>query len=314
MVPVGRITGLFPSRWIFTGWYVGIATPVSAYYRNAYVMAAVLSCLGLAFMGILSFLLIRLSMGKLRSDDENKSKSSFLARMSHEIRTPMNSIMGMTELLLQKDFSSEVNDYLAIISQAGHTLLAIINDILDFSKITSGQFRIEKRTYQLSSLINDTINVIRMRIMEKPLDFLVTVESRIPAQLVGDDLRVRQILINLLNNAIKYTPKGYIALDIRRGAVTGNTMELIISVRDSGIGIKAEDLNRIFSDFTRLDTGKNYHIEGTGLGLAITYTLCQARNLSPNLNRGDMITLLSLPGTPWTVFIFWAKGIPRLNW
>jgi signal transduction histidine kinase/CheY-like chemotaxis protein/HPt (histidine-containing phosphotransfer) domain-containing protein len=263
-------------RRIFTGWYIGVATPVSAYYRTAYLMAAVLSMLGLVFMGILSFLLIRLSMAKLHSEEENKSKSSFLARMSHEIRTPMNSILGMTELLLRKNFSPEVNDYLSVISQAGHTLLSIINDILDFSKITSGQFKIEPRTYRFSSLINDTINMIRMRIMEKPLDFLVAVDSNIPAQLIGDDLRVRQILINLLNNAIKYTPKGYIALDVRRGAVTGNNLELVFSVRDSGIGIKAEDINRIFSDFTRLDMGKNYHVEGTGLGLAITYTLCQA--------------------------------------
>jgi signal transduction histidine kinase/CheY-like chemotaxis protein/HPt (histidine-containing phosphotransfer) domain-containing protein len=263
-------------RRIFTGWYIGIGMPVSSYYHTAYIMAAVLSLLGLAFMSILSFLLIRLSMAKIHSDEENRSKSSFLARMSHEIRTPMNSILGMTELLLRKNFSPEVNDYLSVISQSGHTLLAIINDILDFSKITSGRFKIEPKIYRFSSLVNDTISVIRMRLMEKPLDFLVTVDSSIPAQLIGDDLRIRQILINLLNNAIKYTPKGYIALDIRRGKVTDKKLELIFSVRDSGIGIKAEDLSRIFSDFTRLDMSRNYHIEGTGLGLAITYTLCQA--------------------------------------
>jgi signal transduction histidine kinase/CheY-like chemotaxis protein len=285
-------------RQIFTGWYLGIATPVSGYYRTAYIMAAVLSCLGLVFMGILSFFLIRLSMAKLHSDEENKSKSSFLARMSHEIRTPMNSILGMTELLLRKDFSPEINDYLSVINQAGHTLLAIINDILDFSKITSGQFKIEPRIYRLSSLINDTINVIRMRVMEKPLDFLVTVESHIPAHLVGDDLRIRQILINLLNNAIKYTPRGYIALDIRRGAVNGNRLELILSVRDSGIGIKAEDMNLIFSDFTRLGTDKNYHIEGSGLGLAITHTLCQAMGgsitVESEYGRGSTFTAVIL--------------------
>jgi signal transduction histidine kinase/CheY-like chemotaxis protein/HPt (histidine-containing phosphotransfer) domain-containing protein len=263
-------------RRIFTGWYIGIGMPVSSYYHTAYVMAAVLSFLGLTFMSILSFLLIRLSMAKIHSDEENRSKSSFLARMSHEIRTPMNSILGMTELLLRKNFSPEVNDYLSIISQSGHTLLAIINDILDFSKITSGRFKIESKIYRFSSMVNDTINVIRMRLMEKPLDFLVTVDSSIPAQLIGDDLRVRQILINLLNNAIKYTPRGYIALDIRRGKTVDKRLELIFTVRDSGIGIKPEDISRIFSDFTRLDMSRNYHIEGTGLGLAITYTLCQA--------------------------------------
>jgi signal transduction histidine kinase len=221
---------------IFTGWYIGIATPVFVYYHTTYLMAVVLSLLGLVFASTLSFFLIRMSAAKLHSDEENRSKSSFLARMSHEIRTPMNSILGMTELLLRKNFSPEVNDYLSIVNQSGHTLLAIINDILDFSKITSSQFEIEPKIYRFSSLINDTVNVIRMRLMEKPLDFLVTVDSSIPAQLIGDDLRIRQILINLLNNGIKYTPKGYIALDIRKGNVNGNKLDLIFAVKDSGIG------------------------------------------------------------------------------
>jgi signal transduction histidine kinase/CheY-like chemotaxis protein len=281
-------------RRIFTGWHIGIATPLFAYYRTAHVMAVTLSCLGLAFTGILSFFLIRLSMEKLHSDEENRSKSSFLARMSHEIRTPMNSILGMTELLLRKDFSLEVNDYLSVISQSGQTLLTIINDILDFSKLTSGQFTIEPRPYLFSSLINDTINSIRTRVMEKPLDFLVNVDSRIPARLVGDELRVRQILINLLGNAIKYTPQGHIALEVHRGATTGNKLELLFSVRDSGIGIKAEDMDRVFSDFTRLDTGRNQHIEGTGLGLAITHTLCQAMGgsvrVASEYGRGSTFT------------------------
>jgi signal transduction histidine kinase/CheY-like chemotaxis protein/HPt (histidine-containing phosphotransfer) domain-containing protein len=281
-------------RRIFTGWYIGIATPVSSYYYTAYLMAVVLTLLGLIFMSILSFFLIRLSMAKHHSDDENKSKSSFLARMSHEIRTPMNSILGMTELLLRKNISPETNDYLSVISQAGQTLLAIINDILDFSRITSGSFRIESRKYQLSSIINDTISVIRMRIIDKSLDFLVSVDNSIPAQLIGDDIRIRQILINLLNNAIKYTPKGYIALDIRRGNMDEHGVKLVLSVSDSGIGIKTEDMNRLFSDFTRLDMNKNQHIEGTGLGLAITYTLCQAMgggiSVSSEYGKGSTFT------------------------
>ncbi|MDR1626319.1 MAG: response regulator [Spirochaetia bacterium] len=281
-------------REIFNGWHIGIATPVFAYYRTAYLMAGVLSLLGLSFMSVLSFFLIRLSMAKRLSDEENKSKSSFLARMSHEIRTPMNSILGMTELLLRKNISAEINDYLSVISQAGQTLLAIINDILDFSKITSGNFRIETRKYQLSSLINDTISVIRMRVMDKNLDFVVSVDNTIPAQLIGDDIRIRQILINLLNNAIKYTPKGHLSLDVRRGEAGNARIELVLSVSDSGIGIKEEDLNRLFSDFTRLDMNKNQHIEGTGLGLAITHTLCQAMGgrvgVSSEYGKGSTFT------------------------
>jgi signal transduction histidine kinase/CheY-like chemotaxis protein/HPt (histidine-containing phosphotransfer) domain-containing protein len=261
---------------LYTGWYLGIAMPVSSYYRTAKRMALALSILGLVFMSILSFFLIRLSMQKLLSDEENKSKSSFLARMSHEIRTPMNSILGMAELVQRKAISPEIDEYISIISQSGQTLLAIINDILDFSKITSGKFQIEPRKYRLSSIINDAINVIRMKILEKPLDFLVTVDSNIPAQLVGDDVRVRQILINLLNNAIKYTPRGFVSLDIRRGHAEPGKLKLICTVSDSGIGVKTEDRARLFSDFTRLDSGINLGIEGTGLGLAITQALCQA--------------------------------------
>jgi signal transduction histidine kinase/CheY-like chemotaxis protein/HPt (histidine-containing phosphotransfer) domain-containing protein len=281
-------------RQIFTGWYIGVATPVSNYYQTAYLMAAILSLLGLAFMCILSLFLIRLSRAKHQSDEENKSKSSFLARMSHEIRTPMNSILGMTELLLRKNISLEINDYLSVISQAGQTLLAIINDILDFSKITAGKLRVEPRKYQASSMINDTISVIRMRIMEKSLDFLVSVDNMIPAQLIGDDIRIRQILINLLNNAIKYTPAGYIALDIRRKNVEKDRLELVLSVSDSGIGIKEEDISHLFSDFTRLDMNRNQHIEGTGLGLVITNILCQAMggsiSVSSEYGKGSVFT------------------------
>jgi signal transduction histidine kinase/CheY-like chemotaxis protein len=245
-------------------------------FRTAYRMAITLSLLGLVFMIILSFFLIRLSMEKTRSDEENKSKSSFLARMSHEIRTPMNSILGMAELITRKNVSPEIDEYISIISQSGHTLLAIINDILDFSKISSGQIEIENRPYRLASLINDTINVIRMRILEKSLDFVVAVDGAIPAQLIGDDVRLRQILINLLNNAIKYTPKGYVSLNIQHRILEDHRLELSLSVRDTGVGIKPEDMRRLFSDFTRLDMKNNQGIEGTGLGLAITHTLCTA--------------------------------------
>jgi signal transduction histidine kinase/CheY-like chemotaxis protein len=272
------ITVILSFREIYTGWYVGIATPISSYYHPAYLMALVLGALGLVFMIILSCLLIRLSGEKIRSDEENKSKSSFLARMSHEIRTPMNSILGMAELIARKDISPEIDEYISIISQAGNTLLTIINDILDFSKITSGQFKIEPRQYRLASLIDETINVIRMRVSEKNLDLLVNVDGNIPAVLTGDDLRIRQILINLLNNAIKYTPQGSVALDIRYNALDDHNLELIISVKDTGIGIKPEDMQHLFSDFARLDMKSNQGIEGTGLGLAITHALCAAMN------------------------------------
>ena len=169
-----------------------------------------------------------------------------------------------------------MHEYISILHQAGQNLLGIINDILDFSRIESNRLNIEKRRYHIASVINDTINVIRPRAAEKSLDLLVNMDSAIPAELVGDDGRLRQILINLLSNAVKYTRKGYILLNVAKEVRPDKTFALIFSVRDSGIGIKPEDLGRLFDDFTRLDTQANQGIEGTGLGLVITRALCRA--------------------------------------
>jgi CheY-like chemotaxis protein/HPt (histidine-containing phosphotransfer) domain-containing protein/anti-sigma regulatory factor (Ser/Thr protein kinase) len=216
-----------------------------------------------------------MSMAKMKSEEENRSKSSFLARMSHEIRTPMNSILGMSELVMRNDISDDIREYVSIIHQDCDSLLAIINDILDFSKIEAGQVECESKKYFFSSLINDMINVIRVRVSEKALDFLVNVDPEIPMQLIGDQVRIRQIVINLLVNAVKYTEKGFVSLDVRRGLAVGNKVEIIFNVRDSGIGIKEEDMDKIFVDFTRLDVDYNRRVEGTGLGLAIARTYCR---------------------------------------
>ena len=263
-------------RQIYNGWFLGIATPVSTYYSDVNSMARTLSILGVFFMIILSLILIRLSVLKARSDEQNLGKSSFLARMSHEIRTPMNSILGMAELIRRKADSIEIQEYIEIIHQAGDNLLAIINDILDFSKIESGRLQLQNRDYQVASVLNDMINIMRPRVAEKSLDFFVDVDSAIPAQLFGDDMRLRQILTNLLSNAIKYTRKGFISLDVRMERMEGNTIKLICLVCDSGIGIKQEDLGRLFNEFVRIDAKVNQGIEGTGLGLVITRALCRA--------------------------------------
>jgi CheY-like chemotaxis protein len=227
-------------------------------------------------MTILSAILIRLNESRIQSEEKNKDKSSFLARMSHEIRTPMNTILGMTELIQRKNISSEVQEYIDMIHHAGTNLLAIINDILDFSKIESGRLKIEKRNYHIASVINDAINLIRPRAVDKSLDFFVQVNPAIPVELFGDDMRLRQILTNLLTNAVKYTKKGFILLSVDMEPVDKSSIRLICTVRDSGIGIKGEDMERLFTDFTRLDSHINYGIEGTGLGLAITRALCHA--------------------------------------
>jgi len=264
------------SRQIYNGWYVTLATPINAYYSDVYSMAFSLSVLGIIFMSFLILILIRLSISKARSDEQNLGKSTFLARMSHEIRTPMNSILGMTELIQRKKISGEIQEYIEIINQSGNNLLAIINDILDFSKIESGRLQIQNRHYELASVINDMVNIMRPRVAEKSLDFLVNVESAIPGQLYGDDMRLRQILTNLLSNAVKYTRRGYISLEVGMEKTGEKTIKLILAVRDSGIGIKPEDREKLFNEFARMDSVANRGIEGTGLGLVITRALCRA--------------------------------------
>jgi signal transduction histidine kinase/CheY-like chemotaxis protein len=288
------------SKRLFNGWYLAIASPVASYYKDVNFMAIVLSCLGFSFMTILGTFLIRLSLQKARSDEESLEKTSFLAKMSHEIRTPMNSILGMAELIQRKNVSSEIQEYISILYQSGQSLLAIINDILDFSRIESNRLQIERREYQIASVINDLINVIRPRVSEKSLDFFVYMDSAIPSQLTGDDGRLRQILMNLLSNAVKYTRKGSISLEVRMEKVPLELVEeaiphavkLVFSVVDTGIGIKPEDVGRLFADFSRLDAELNQGIEGTGLGLVITRALCRAMGgdvtVSSEYGRGSV--------------------------
>ncbi|WP_010257426.1 ATP-binding protein [Treponema primitia] len=203
-----------------------------------------------------------------------QAKSAFLANTSHEIRTPMNAILGMAELILRKDIPQDVYEEARSIKQAGSNLLSIINDILDFSKIESGKLDIVEADYQLGSVINDVISIIRIRLSEKPILFTVDIDSKLPDRLAGDEVRVRQVLMNLLSNAVKYTQKGHIIL-----AVTGEQREdqivLSISVTDTGIGIKQEDMGKLFGEFQQFDTHRNQGIEGTGLGLAISRNLCR---------------------------------------
>jgi signal transduction histidine kinase/CheY-like chemotaxis protein len=206
----------------------------------------------------------------------SKAKSEFLAHMSHEIRTPMNAILGMLELILRKNLPPDIREDTMVIRTAGSSLLSVINDILDFSKIESGKLEIFPVKYNLASLINDTINIIRIRLVEKPLYFITNINSKLPNALLGDEARLRQILLNLLNNALKYTPEGYFSLTVNGSERDDGTILLKFEVADTGIGIKEEDIGKLFHNFTQLDLSKNKSVEGTGLGLAITHSLCTA--------------------------------------
>jgi len=200
----------------------------------------------------------------------NRAKSEFLANMSHEIRTPLNAILGMTGLALRNFPKNSVIDYLKNIEAAGSSLLSIINDILDFSKVEAGAVEILPEVYEISSFINDITTMIHVRIGQKPLDFIIDDDPYLPRKLSGDVMRIKQIAINLLTNAVKFTHEGHIILSINTLPTDEpNKCKLKISVTDTGIGIRREDTSLLFGNFSQLDTRKNRSVEGTGLGLAI---------------------------------------------
>jgi CheY-like chemotaxis protein len=188
----------------------------------------------------------------------------------------MNAVMGMSELALREDMSEAAREHNLTIQQAGTNLLAIINDILDFSKIESGQLEILPEAYQFSSLIGDVASIIKTRVLETRLRFLINISSDLPDALFGDAGRLRQIMLNLLSNAVKYTDTGHVALTVSGEAIDDESLNLIIKVEDTGRGIKEEDIARLFDDFTQFDMERNRGIEGTGLGLAIARGLLQA--------------------------------------
>ena len=197
-------------------------------------------------------------------------KSKFLANISHEIRTPMNVICGMAQMLLQEEMSEKAREYTQNIDRASNVLLSLINDILDLSKINSGKFEIYPSKYNLPRLIDDVSNLIAVKIDSEKVQFVVEAEEGMPAFLIGDSDRIKQILINILNNAVKFTTKGEIRFHIS-GTLdeAQKKIKILFEVMDTGIGIKQEDLGHLFESFERIDEKNHMHIEGTGLGLSI---------------------------------------------
>lgn len=209
---------------------------------------------------------------KIEADNANYAKSNFLANMSHEIRTPINAVLGMDEMILRESSEENIIEYATSIKRAGESLLSLVSDILDFSKIESGKMTIINEPYNVKELIKDIINTFTLRMRQKGLSFITEIDENIPKVLVGDEVRIKQIALNILSNAFKYTKEGYVKLKIS-SEVKGSKCELSFSVEDTGSGIKKEALEKLFATFERIDEKKNRHIEGSGLGLNITKNL-----------------------------------------
>ncbi len=212
---------------------------------------------------------------KVQAETASRAKGDFLASMSHEIRTPINAVLGMDEMILRESSDDKISGYAYDIKRAGNTLLNLVNGILDFSKIESGKMDIIPTSYNLGDLLDDIIDIIRPRTEEKNLKLKIHVEPGIPVHLYGDEIRIRQVITNLLVNAVKYTEKGCVCLDVSGRRLPDNIVLLYVSIKDTGIGIKEEDKEKLFETFRRLDENRNRNIEGTGLGLPITMRLLE---------------------------------------
>ncbi len=248
-------------------------------YQNGFLISVVL----------IIFLIITVENNKLKkaekiAEEASKAKSLFLANMSHEIRTPINTIMGMGEMITRETTDNKVKQYAYSINRSANSLLSLVNDILDFSKMEAGKLKLRSEPYHLSSLLTDVDVMIKGRAKSKDLAYNVNINKSIPDKLIGDETRLKQVMINLLTNAVKYTLKGFINLNIDYAKVDEENIDLTITVEDSGIGMKPEEVDKLFTAFERLDEDRNRTIEGTGLGMSIVKQILDAMGSTIDVN------------------------------
>ena len=239
-------------------------------------------CAGLVILLVASGLrsireMINIEKEKQSAIAASESKAKFLSNMSHEIRTPMNTVLGMNEMILMENKDEKIEEYAHNIKNAGQLLMGLINDILDFSKIEAGKLVIVEKEYQLAEVLKDFVLSSQVRAKQKGLEVKVEIDETMPSVLKGDDIRIKQILNNLMSNAIKYTENGSVTFSAK-GVRAENGFSLVLSIKDTGMGIKPEDMEKLFSGFQRLEIEKNRYIEGTGLGLTITKQLLSSMN------------------------------------
>ena len=271
----------------YLGWYLVVRsapTSISREFVSVIIMNIILFLLVMVILIVMISVILkrsrkerdereRLHIVSERAVAASEAKSSFLSSMSHEIRTPINTVLGMNEMILRESRDCRVIDHATNIKNAGRTLLALINSILDFSKIEEGKMEIVPVTYDTSVLINSAITSVKERADAKGLNFIVEIDDGLPSRLIGDDVRILQVMMNILTNAVKYTQKGHIRFTFREEKRSGNDIDIYVAVEDTGIGIKDADLPKLFESFERLDEVKNHGIEGTGLGMSIVINL-----------------------------------------
>ncbi|MDR1921737.1 MAG: response regulator [Candidatus Adiutrix sp.] len=307
---VERIAVFAPITGSAAGWTLGVSAPLAespAAHVDKALMLAALAFLGMGSLaaffasGVIAkpFQTIKEQNAYLAQLNEtaknaSEAKSRFLANMSHEMRTPLNAVIGFSELMLHgRAAPEESGAHLGRIHTAGLTLLGLVNDILDISKIEAGKFELVLVDYDLASLINDTVAMNIMRIGGKPVEFRLNVEESLPSRMIGDEVRLKQICSNLLSNAFKYTRSGEVEMSVS-GEREADGLWLTVSVRDTGIGIRPEDMPRLFSNYSQLDAKSNRRIEGAGLGLAIAGRLAEMMggkiSVESEYGRGSLFT------------------------